>query len=917
MRRRHRTVTAAPNRRCCNRSSRRGTRSCHAVSCMKRRLKRPLNRKPRAAPHKERPIRSQWFYLFPFSRNHPLSVTSQNSSIFSTESSVASAPDAADQDDPSARHQRPCTHCGLPTPTNDPDSDQPLFCCAGCHGAYELIHGWGLDDYYALRDRTRAGDATPTRGEKSRYEAFDSEAFLGLSKPVRQADGIVSAELALHGLHCGACAWLIENAAARTVGWRSARVKLSDHTLRLLFDPTRIRLSQIARLLDRLGYELAPLTKNPDDHFRRENRQLLIQVAIAGFCAANAMWIAVALYAGAASGVAADHRFFLRMIGTGLGVAAVVFPGRTFFVGAWASLRTRTPHMDLPVALGLSVGTLVGGINAISGRGEIYFDSLAVLVFLLLIGRWIQFHQQHRAAKAVDLLLRITPSHARRLISAGQTEWVLADALQIGETIRVAAGESLPADGTIIAGQSILDRSLLTGESRPVEVNPGGAVSAGTVNVLRSIDLRVAAVGRDSRIGKVMQSVERAAADKTPVVQLADRIGGVFVVVVTILALVVLAVWSQAGLAIAASHATSLLIVACPCALALATPLAIAVSLGRAAKRKILIRDGASLQQLSSGGILWLDKTGTLTRGRPEARLTWGSVEAARHAARVESQCMHPTAEAIVRYFADDQQSWDDVSLSEVARNGVSGYSGKHRVEVGNVEFSQQRTIAISQAASDAVERCLAAGASPLVVGIDGHAEAVLAVADPLKPGAAGMVSQLKQRGWRVGILSGDHPEIVERVAEQLDIESSLALGGLSPEQKLAIVSHSPEQDEPSQPPRRCVVMIGDGANDAAALAAADVGIAVRGGAEVSLQAAPIFIASGNLSSVQELFCGARRTSLLIYTAFAVSLTYNVVAVALAMAGQISPLTAAILMPISSVSVLSLTLAWPTFTRLN
>jgi len=834
-----------------------------------------------------------------------LSVTSQNSSIFSTESSVASAPDAADQDDPSARHQRPCTHCGLPTPTNDPDSDQPLFCCAGCHGAYELIHGWGLDDYYALRDRTRAGDATPTRGEKSRYEAFDSEAFLGLSKPVRQADGLVSAELALHGLHCGACAWLIENAAARTVGWRSARVKLSDHTLRLLFDPTRIRLSQIARLLDRLGYELAPLTKNPDDHFRRENRQLLIQVAIAGFCAANAMWIAVALYAGAASGVAADHRFFLRMIGTGLGVAAVVFPGRTFFVGAWASLRTRTPHMDLPVALGLSVGTLVGGINAISGRGEIYFDSLAVLVFLLLIGRWIQFHQQHRAAKAVDLLLRITPSHARRLISAGQTEWVLADALQIGETIRVAAGESLPADGTIIAGQSILDRSLLTGESRPVEVNPGDAVSAGTVNVLRSIDLRVAAVGRDSRIGKVMQSVERAAADKTPVVQLADRIGGVFVVVVTILALVVLAVWSQAGLAIAASHATSLLIVACPCALALATPLAIAVSLGRAAKRKILIRDGSSLQSLAEPGILWFDKTGTLTEGRAIAELVFGEPTALADAAAIERDCRHPIADAVLREATNRQLELPaNARLTHVHLGGIAGTSEGREVRVGNLHFIRQQGCAVENSVLAVVDRCITQLSSPILVSIDARVVAVLAITDPLKAGAGEVVRQLQKQGWTVGILSGDHPEIVRHVGEQLGIPTERVWGGLSPEDKLAHVRRGEA---------RTVVMIGDGANDAAALAAADVGVAVRGGAEVSLQAAPVFIASGNLSSLLELTGGAARTSTLIRAAFAVSLAYNLLAVGFAMAGLISPLLAAVLMPISSISVLSLTLAWPTF----
>lgn len=806
-------------------------------------------------------------------------------------------------DQPSTRISLPCVHCGESTACTSQQDPQRVFCCHGCQGAYELIHGWGLDNYYELRDR--AANVSPTSPSSVRYEMFDRDEFLGPSEPKPTADGLMETELAIHGLHCAACAWLIENAAQQTSGWRHARVKMSDHSVQILFDPQQIKLSRIARLLDRLGYELAPLTDQRDDHFQTENRRLLAQIAIAGFCAANAMWIAIAIYAGDASGVAANHREFLRVIGTGLGVAAVVFPGRTFFRGAIASLRTRTPHMDLPVALGLFVGTIAGVVAVILRQGDVYFDSLAVLVFLLLVGRWVQFRQQHRAAKSVDLLLRITPRHATRIDEDQSLNHVLVDRLQQGDTIRVAAGECIAADGTVVDGDSMVDRSLLTGESKPAKVGHGSNVYAGTMNLRRPIDVCVDAVGRRSRVGHVMQSVEEATAQKVPIVQLADRIGGVFVVVVTILAMATFAAWIRVGWTAAASNATALLIVACPCALALATPLAIAVALGRAAKHSILIRDGSALQQLARPGSIWFDKTGTLTEGRMRAELIAGDADAIAAAAAIEQASNHPIAAAIIaeserRKLVQPGSS----TFNAVHPGGISGEIDGRQVLVGSLSFMRQRNVSVKREWERAAEVCLQSGASPIVIAMDGVAVTVLGVHDPLRTGAARTIAELMRRGWEVGILSGDHPEIVRQVALEVGIDLSRAIGGLTPEDKLSMVRDTHADS---------VVMVGDGANDAAALAAADVGIAVRGGAEVSLQAAPIFVSSGDLGSIIDLVQGARRTGRLIAAAFAVSLGYNLLAVGLAMAGLIGPLVAAVLMPISSISVLGLTLLWPTF----
>lgn len=803
----------------------------------------------------------------------------------------------------------PCVHCNEPTPCTAEQDPDAVFCCNGCLGAYQLIHGWGLEDFYALREQMKLSTAPRPAEQGGRFEQFDSETFLGSSAPKHNPDGTCSVELALHGLHCAACAWLIEKAAANEPGWMSARVRMNRHTLHVIYDPEKTRLSRIARMLDRLGYQLAAFDPGQDDHLHKENRRHLIHIAIAGFLAANAMWIAVGLYAGEFSSLAPEHRYFLTLVGTALGLAAVAWPGRTFLVGGMASLRTWTPHMDLPIALGLLVGSIVGSLNAIRGAGHVYFDSMAVLVFLLLIGRWIQFRQQQTAARAVDLMLRITPRHCNVLRADQQQQTVLVDTLVAGDIIRVEAGESIAADGRLVAGTTTLDRSLLTGESLPVSASEGDDVSAGVVNVSSPIQVEVSAVGRDSRIGQVMQSVEAAAMQKTPIVMLADKVGGYFVVCVLGLAIATFAVWVRYDLAAAASHATALLIVACPCALALATPLAIAVGLGKAARGGILVRDGQALQKLSRPGKIWLDKTGTLTLGKQRVTSLHGSEHGLEIAAALEAGFRHPVATAIEQEADRRQLNHRQLHARDATAlpGGATGRVADQEVRVGNWQLMNDHNCQCDKFWLEHAEALVDNGQSPIFIAVDGQVETLLGISDPLRDNAAAMVHQLRQMGWSVGILSGDHADIVQRVGGQVGIAATDCTGGMSPEAKLKRIEACKVNSRDS------VVMVGDGANDAAALARADVGIAVRGGAEVSLQAAPVFIASGKLESIPNLMAGARRTSRLIYRTFAISLLYNLVAVGLAMAGWISPFAAALLMPASSVTVLAVTLAAKTF----
>ncbi len=809
---------------------------------------------------------------------------------------------------PSETHadQVACAHCGLPSP-RPKIASEPTFCCSGCRGAYELIHQWGLEEYYQLSDFSGGeigGD------EAWSYGDLDDPGLLGRSAPeaMQSASGqrLLRVTLAISGLHCAACIWLIERAPERVAGWHSAHVSMHLQTIEVVFDPNLIRLSAIGGFLHRIGYQVSALGDRSESESDTEaTRGVLIDVAIAGFCAANAMWIAVALYAGQFTGIAIAHAQFLRFAGVALGVAAVLFPGRVFFRSALASLRTRTPHMDLPVALGLTAGTAASVYALLDPLREVYFDSIACLVFFLLLGRWLQMRMQRRAGEAVETLVRFAPAVATRLDAASRPARVAVKDLSIGDLVRVGPGESVPIDGIVTGGESWVDRSLLTGESCPVRVGVGSQVEAGTDNIRANLMIRVEALSDETRLAAIQQAVSRAAESRTPIVQLANRIGAWFVIVVIVLASVTAIVWWSLDPTRIVDNVIALLIVACPCALALATPLAVAVSIGRLAGRNVLVRSGDCVERLKPPGTVFFDKTGTLTEGRMRVAAWHGSDDVLRDVAIIETGVHHPIAQAIVDYAFRNRASDDDftdasaIGVENVPGRGVEGSIEGRHYRIGSPQMFDELVACPDPNWTRRICDILESGLSPIVVFQGDQCVAAVGVADPLRRDAHDVVRALRQGGWQVRIISGDHPSTVARVAASIGVEPGHAQGGLYPEDKLAAVQAAVGP----------VMMVGDGVNDAAALAAADVGVALRGGARASLAAAPVVIRDGKLKGVLELTRTARHTRRVIIRNFVISISYNVVAVALAMAGSITPLIAAALMPTSGLTVLGLTLA--------
>ena len=466
------------------------------------------------------------------------------------------------------------------------------------------------------------------------------------------------------------------------------------------------------------------------------------------------------------------------------------------------------------------------------------------------------------------------------------------------------AGDSIPADGIVESGTSSMDQSLLTGESAPVSATIGSLVCAGAVNLSAPLRIRVSAAGEATRVGRLMKMVEEGTRRRAPIVRFADRLASRFVYAMLSLSLATGVAWSFIDPSRAIENAVALLIVTCPCALGLATPLAVTVAIGRAARRGILIKGGDAVQVLSRQGVMFLDKTGTLTQGRMSVVRWFGAEELKPLVASLESESSHPIAQALARDLAvSDFPRASEVE--QVIGGGIAGLVNAQRVVVGSSTFVRRIVRNEDARITESESECIAQGLTPVLIAVDGLICGVAGLGDPLREDAGAAVRSLKDAGWDVRILSGDHPDVVSAVARTLGIAPDHARGSATPEAKLQAVFESARHGT--------VAMVGDGVNDAAALAAATVGIAVRGGAEASMAAADVYLSQPGLMPIVDLVQASRRTLRVIRISLGASLLYNALAASLAVTGLINPLIAAILMPLSSLTVLTLSFKARTF----
>jgi len=703
--------------------------------------------------------------------------------------------------------------------------------------------------------------------------------------------------LDLTGMHCASCVGRVERFLKKVPGVEDAAVNLATSRASVSFDPAQAGPEALVAAVEKAGYGASPAASG-----QRKDDASGTDFALVNLVGAAVLTVPVLVYSMARMGMT-EPRWTLWLFAAL--TAAVVFGfGRHFYAGAWNALsHGGAATMDTLVALGASAAYFSSLAQLIWTRQpQVYFETAGTIVTLILMGRWLETGAKRRASQTIQSLISLAPKTARLVRDTGEERDIPIEMLRPGQTVRVRPGEKVAVDGVVVGGASSVNESLLTGESLPIEKTVGDKVIGGTVNGSGTLLFQATSVGADTVLARMVRLVEEAQGSKAPIQRLADQVSAVFVPVVLGIALLTFLVWLlalHAGVAGALMPAVAVLVIACPCALGLATPTAIIVGVGRGASLGILIKNGEALERAHRISRVILDKTGTVTLGRPEL------TDVVLHngldrrgllglAAAAERGSEHPLAAAIVA-GADGE-----IAAAEAFRNlpglGIQASVGGLDVLVGTPALLEQAKIALSPEAAGDMARLEAQGKTSVLVAVGGGEAGILAVADMVRPGAKEAVARLHALGLRVMLLTGDSLRVAQAVATAVGITEVEA--GVRPEGKAAAVKQW-------QHGAASVAMVGDGVNDAPALALADLGIAMGQASDVALEAADITLLRSELSGIADALLLSRRTMKTIRQNLFWAFIFNAVGIPLAALGLLNPMLAALAMAFSSVTVVT------------
>jgi len=794
-----------------------------------------------------------------------------------------------------------CFHCGLPLPKNQDfqarlDGDTRHFCCFGCQSVCEAIYAAGMEGFY---QRTPDGSLlAPPPAPPENANLFDleevQEEFITQSGQEREI------HLLVEGIHCAACVWLIEHRLNQLPGVLSARVNLSGKRLSLSWDNDLIKLSKIIENLGKIGYAATPFDPEAaEGAIKKQNRELLFRMAFAGFAMMNLLWVSIALYSGADKG---EFRELFYWVGFALATPTLFYSGWPFLKGAWTGLKALHLGMDLPIAIGASVTWLYSSYVTFSGTetGDVYFDTVVNFIFVILVGRHLEGMSKRHAVAATQRLLDLQPRIAT-LFNDGTEEPVPIRRVKTDDLVLIKAGNKVPVDGVIIDGSSTLNEAMLSGESQAVTKTSGDTVSAGTINLSSALTVRVTGTLKETSLGRIIRLVEEAQASKAPIQCMADIIVPWFVLITLLLASITFFIWLGTDIELALMAATSVLIITCPCAFGLATPMAIAVASGQGARHGILIRHGEVLENLSHIDHFVFDKTGTLTEGKMRVQqIRTSSAFSEDHllavAASIERYSEHSIASAIIEAAAArNLPVIGSAQFCNQPGQGVSALVDGVPVLLGTLAWLEHNQITPDKTLVRQANDWEKTAVSGVHMAIDGCHAGAIGIADRLRADAKNMISKLRDNGIRLTLLTGDRKGVAESIALQLGGMEVIA--EVLPQDKDKVIRELQSQGDQ-------VAMVGDGINDAPALIRANVGIAIGSGTDVSVENADIVLMGDELAKIHLASQLSRRTLLTIKQNIGISITYNIIMVPLAMAAQITPLVAAVSMPISSLLVI-------------
>jgi Cu2+-exporting ATPase len=760
------------------------------------------------------------------------------------------------------------------------------MCCPGCHAVAGMIASSGLESFYTLRTDFAPRPETDAAISDA-YTVFDDTENQS-SFVTRRGAGICEARLLIAGISCAACTWLIENSLRNIPGVVSAELNLAQHSLRVQWHPSKLQLSQIFHAIAALGYQPYPWQLSLGaELIAAEQRQSLRQLAVAGLGMMQVGMFAIALHAGEIQGISDEYRSLLRWVSLIVSSVVVIYSARSFFRNAWINLRQQHLVMDTPVALAIGLAWTASAYATFTNSGQVYFDSVSMFTFFLLLGRFIERRtRQQELLRQIDLQ-SLLPTTARKAVADGWQQ-VPCHTLMTGDRLLLNAGTQVPADGRLLHGTASVDEAALTGEHEPRAVGPGDTVSAGTLLLEGSPQLQVLAAGDATRIAQTLALSDVAQQHKPPIALLADRVASYFIAAILLIAATVAWYWWQLDPQRTLWITLSVLVVSCPCALALATPAALARASSALKRRGLLLCKESVLEKLRGIDTVLFDKTGTLTRGDLTLVATHTFTQADEQfcqqlAGALEQYSNHPAARAF-----PEGGSLQLMQPDNTPGRGVSARFEGQQYRIGSAEYARELNPSLAQhPATDGYWIALCSATATL---------AWFELRDRDRPEAAAVVAGLKQLGLRVELLTGDSSNAGSELATRLSMDACHS--GQSAAQKLDYLRQK-------QAAGHRVLMVGDGLNDAPVLAAADVSIAVTSATDLAKARADAIVINNQLQSLLHGMNYARHCFRIIYQNIAWALAYNACLIPLAAAGMIPPWAAAIGMSLSSLLVVT------------
>lgn len=786
-----------------------------------------------------------------------------------------------------------CYHCGEAVPPGthldiEIAGESRPMCCPGCRAVASLIASSGLGNFYQQRSAYNVRPESPEPTALQQYLIYDDPDLYSSFCQPEDGDKL-SARLLLGGVTCAACTWLIEQSLGRLPGVQRALVNLQQSRLDIRFDPATIPLSEIFARVEALGYRPRPYQANTQrEQMQQEYRVDMRRLGVAGLGMMQVGMFAIALHAGDIQGIDLRYQGLLRWVSLIVASFIVFYSARPFFSSAWRHLKVGSLVMDLPVALAIGLAWSASAWATFTGTGQVYFDSVVMFTFFLLLGRFLERRVRQRHALTwfdAESTLPAAASVQR------QEQWLSIPRINLvaGDRILIKAGDTIPVDARVLVGTSAVNEDTFNGEHLPRRVSDGDTLYAGTVNIEGALEAQVLGSYRDSRLAALQRSVELAQTEKPRLARLADRIASWFVAGVLLVTAGTAAAWSQIDPQQALWVTLSVLVISCPCALALATPAALTSAASALRGSGVIVRTENALEALSRSTHLLFDKTGTLTQGEltvakilPLAELDKGAIGAV--AAALQQYSTHPVAQAFTNY--DAAGGFSDINYRLGA--GLEGQQGPHRYRMGSDAFCRELCSGLPTVPDHQhYWVALCRDDTPL---------AWIGLSDKLRKEAAAVVKRAHSAGLQVELLTGDSSQQGPVLARELGID--VVNFGMQPQQKM-------ERVRSLQNNGAVVSMVGDGLNDAPVLSLADASFAVAGATDLARTQADFVIVGGDLQAITGTWEKARQCRRIILQNFCWALGYNVSAIPLAASGFIPPWAAAIGMSLSSLLVVA------------